>query len=58
MLIPDTLPEGVTIPLRRLIFDLGKDRFSINDIIGYIERSRQKPLRIEEDDMPIGFIKG
>lgn len=49
------LPEGVITPLRRLLLELGKDVFSFNDIIGYIERKRQKHLRIEEDNMPAGM---
>jgi len=53
--LPENLPEGVATPLGRLLLELGKDMFSVNDIIGYIERKRQKALRIEEDDMPAGM---
>lgn len=55
ILLPTNLRPSIGTPLLRLIKELEKIPFSFDDIIGYIERQRQKELRIEEDKMPAGM---
>lgn len=55
MQLPDNLPGEVVGPLQRLLTEFGRSTFSMSDIIGYIERNRQKTLRIEKDTMPVGM---
>jgi hypothetical protein len=55
MILPFDLSPGVHIPLLQVITELGKIPFSFDDLVGYIERLRQKDMRIEEDWMPVGM---
>lgn len=48
---PPSLPSSIARPFLRLTLELG-DTYSLSQLIGYVERWRGKPLRIEEDQMP------
>ena len=49
------LPPGVSLTVQRAFSNLNQeigDVYSLDNIIGYVERWRQKPIRIENDQMP------
>jgi hypothetical protein len=54
VILPDELSESVQAALHRLFDEIG-ELFSMNQLIGYLVRWRDKPLRIEEDTMPPGI---